>query len=645
MGQSVESFPEVQLSAANIGGIERASEVISPGVTVLVGKNATNRTSLLQAIAAALGTDSFTLKRDAEVGEATLRVGGDEYVCRLRRENSHIERECEPYLDEPELAELYAVLFGSNEIRQTVREGGDVRELIVRPLDMAEINDRIGEIVTRRREIDRQLDQYEQIDTKLEQKRAKRREYEARLDDLDDQLQSQRAELEAAQQAAEGQSQSEIEAELEAKLDTLRDLRADLEAVEENLAVERKTLESFREERDEVAEQYNALSPPDDEQLAALEERIDQLRSQKRSLGSTISELQQVIRFNDDRLSESSPLAGERETTLELTDQQTVCWTCGSEVSRDRIEQTLDRLRDLHQQHSSERNRITEEIEQAVERRSELQETQKQYDELETQLSDLEEKIQHRESTVEQLRSRRAELEARVDEVEATVADLKQDRQSEVLELQEEVSELAFERRRIGEQLDDVETEIERLNDRSGDREALETEREELSDELTELRTRVDRLETEAVEAFNTHMAEILETLEYDNIERIWLDPSQREIESGSQSLTERVFELHVVRSADDGTVYEDRFDHLSESERELVGLVVALAGYLAHDAHEKVPFMLLDSLEMVDGQRLVELADYLKEYVPYLIMVLLPDHAGAFADHETLPDHEITDI
>ncbi|MEF8937435.1 MAG: archaea-specific SMC-related protein [Halovenus sp.] len=645
MGQSVTSLPEVHLSAANIGGIERASEVIFPGVTVLVGKNATNRTSLLQAIAAALGTDNFTLKRDAEAGEATLRVGNDEYVCRLQRENSHIERDCEPYVDEPELAELYAVLFGSNEIRQTVREGGDIRELIVRPLDITEINDRIGEIVTRRREIDQRLDQYDQIDTKLERKRAKRREYEAKLDDLDDQLERKRNELEAAQRAAEGQSQSEIEAELEAKLDTLRDLRADREAVEESLAVEQKSLESFREEREEIADQYDALSPPDEEQLATLDERIDQLRNQKRSLGSTISELQQVIRFNDDRLSESSPLAGERETTPELTDQQTVCWTCGSEVSRDRIEETLDRLRELHQQHSSERNRITDEIEQAVERRSELQETQKQYDELEAQLSDLEEKIRHRQSAIERLRSRRAELEDRIDEVEATVADLKQDRQSEVLALQEEVSELAFERRRISEQLDEVEAEIEQLQDWSGDRETLETEREELSDELTELRTRVDRLETEAVEAFNTHMAEILDTLEYDNIERIWLDPSQREIEEGSQTLTERVFELHVVRAADDGTVYEDRFEHLSESERELVGLVVALAGYLAHDAHERVPFMLLDSLEMVDGQRLVELASYLKEYVPYLVMVLLPDHAAAFADHETLPDHRITDI
>jgi len=645
MAQSVESFPEVQLSAVNIGGIERASEVISPGVTVLVGKNATNRTSLLQAIAAALGTDSFTLKRDAEAGEATLRVGGDEYVCRLRRENSHIARECEPYLDDPELAELYAILFGSNEIRQTVREGGDIRELIVRPLDLGEINDRIGEIVERRREIDEQLDQYEQIDAKLEQKRAKRREYRDKVDDLDDRLQSKRAELEAAQQAADGQSQSEIEAELEAKLDALGDLRADLKAVEENLAVERKTLESFREERDEIAEQYDTLSPPDEEQLATLEERLDQLRSQKRSLGSTISELQQVISFNDDRLSESSPLAAQRETTPELTDEQTVCWTCGSEVSRDRIEQTLERLRELHQQHSSERNRITDEIERTVERRSELQETRNQYNELEAQLSELEEKIQQRESAVERLRSQRAELEERVESVEANVADLKQDRQSEVLQLQEEVSELAFERRRTNEQLDGIETEIDSLENRSGDRDTLETEREELSEELTDLRTRVDRLETEAVEAFNTHMAEILEALAYDNIERIWLDQSQRELEAGSQSLTERVFELHLVRSTDDGTVYEDRFDHLSESERELVGLVVALAGYLAHDADEQVPFMLLDSLEMVDGQRLVELADYLKEYVPYLIMVLLPDHAAAFAEHETLPDHKITDI
>ena len=50
---------------------------------------------------------------------------------------------------------------------------------------------------------------------------------------------------------------------------------------------------------------------------------------------------------------------------------------------------------------------------------------------------------------------------------------------------------------------------------------------------------------------------------------------------------------------------YEDMFEHLSEREREVTALVFALAGYLAHDVYEDVPVILLDSLEVVDAQRM----------------------------------------
>lgn len=100
-----------------------------------------------------------------------------------------------------------------------------------------------------------------------------------------------------------------------------------------------------------------------------------------------------------------------------------------------------------------------------------------------------------------------------------------------------------------------------------------------------------------------------------------------------------------MVRETADGTAYEDSLDHLSESERELVGLIVALAGFLVHDVHETVPFMLLDSLEMIDGNRLVDLVAYLEEFVPYLVVVLLPDHADAFETDRAPSHHRIIDV
>ena len=75
------------------------------------------------------------------------------------------------------------------------------------------------------------------------------------------------------------------------------------------------------------------------------------------------------------------------------------------------------------------------------------------------------------------------------------------------------------------------------------------------------------------------------------------------------------------------------------------MGLVVALAGYLVHDVHETVPFMLLDSLEMVDGDRLVNLVTYLEGFVPYLVVVLLSDHADAFETNHAPSHHRIVDV
>lgn len=649
MSQRLESLTDVTLSAENIGGITKASGTLSPGVTILVGKNATNRTSFLQSIAAALGTDYFTLKRDADAGKATLTIGNETYSRTLERGNDHVETGGDPYLDCPELAELYAVLLESNEVRRAIRNGGDIRELIVRPLDVEQINEQIAELVEERRRIDEQLAEYDRIAETLAARKTTREQYRDRLEGIEAKLEETRTALDSAEQREEA---SDVEAELESKLDTLHDAEAELEEVRENLAIERKSLESLHEERTTLAAEYDELQRPKPERLTTLEERISQLREQKQSIESTISELQKVIRFNQERIEETeSPLLGsEHEETsvvdgLDPSSVDTVCWTCGSEVSQDRIEGTVERLRTLRQDQSAERNEIVSEIDEIADTLSELEKARERHDRLESKLAETDENIERRESTVERLRRREQELEVRVEELEGSVDELKSDRHGEVLDLQEQVSKLEFERGRVREQLAEINDEIEQLQQQSADRETLENQRDALSRELEELRTRVEQIEADAIESFNDHMAAVLDALEYDNIERVWLEAIQAPIGDGRGEVTERVFELHVVRKTEDGTLYEDRIDHLSESERELVGLMVALSGYLVHDVQQKVPFMLLDSLEMVDGERLAALAEYLKEYVPYLVMVLLPDHADAFTAHENLPDHTITEI
>jgi hypothetical protein len=122
----------------------------------------------------------------------------------------------------------------------------------------------------------------------------------------------------------------------------------------------------------------------------------------------------------------------------------------------------------------------------------------------------------------------------------------------------------------------------------------------------------------------------MLEVLEYENIARIWLERTETEVRDGRRKKVKGVFELHIVRRTESGATYEDNVGNLSESEREVTGLIFALAGYLAHDVHETVPFMLLDSLEAIDSERIATLVSYLKDYTEYLIVALLPEDAQA---------------
>lgn len=61
-----------------------------------------------------------------------------------------------------------------------------------------------------------------------------------------------------------------------------------------------------------------------------------------------------------------------------------------------------------------------------------------------------------------------------------------------------------------------------------------------------------------------------------------------------------------------------------------MTGLIFALAGYLVHNVYENLPFILLDSLEAIDAERIAKLIDYLQEHAEYLIVALLPEDADA---------------
>jgi len=224
---------------------------------------------------------------------------------------------------------------------------------------------------------------------------------------------------------------------------------------------------------------------------------------------------------------------------------------------------------------------------------------------------------------VEQLRAELEAAEEKRASLEAERDDLAADR-----------DEIAAERDELATEVDRLESELSTLRE---ERDRLETRREELQSDLVECRTRLDRTAAEAVATFNDHADALVDALDYGNVTRVRLTRTTGTDRSGADVGT---FDIRVVREGDEG-VFEDSPSNLSESEREVVGLVLALAGYLVHDVSERCPFLLLDSLEAIDAERIAELVEYFADHATYLVVALLEADASAV---ETAHDR-ITEI
>ena len=630
----------VRVDVENIGGISEASATLPPGVSVLTGENATNRTSFLTALMAGLGSDRASLKGDAEEGSVTLELDGETYTRTLRRQGETVTFGGDPFLDDPELADLFAFLLESNEARRTIARGDDLRELIMRPVDTDRIDAEIESCKRERDEIDEELERIDRLETELPELESERRDTKDELESTLEELETVRASIEEFDKDIE-QSRSQKE-ELEAAFQRVRDAKSELDDLEFDLETDRSTLEDLEAERSDLRDKLADAEEPD-ESPDRLTGRIQELRDRKRTLDDTVSELGSVISFNEEMLEDEGvgvDLSAERSsgapTDELLAGDEITCWTCGSSVATDEVAATLDRLRDLRSDKLDERREIESNIDELADERSRIRE---QRDALER----AEDRLETVESEIEATEERIADLEERIEAKEEEIAELEAEAESievadheELLELHRESNELELRAESLEADVEALDTEIAEREEAIRQRDELEADREDVSKRLTDLRTRIEDLEADAVEAFNTHMETIVDILEYDNLDRIWIERRQERVREGRRKVEKTRFDLHIVRSAADGTAYEDTVEHLSESEREVTGLVFALAGYLVHDVHERLPFIVLDSLEAIDSNRIARLVEYFRTHASYITVALLPEDAAALSDEYT---------
>ncbi|MFC6963695.1 archaea-specific SMC-related protein [Halocatena marina] len=643
MSASQIEAEKMQLSVENIGGIDGTTVEFTPGVTALAGRNATNRTSLLQAIMAAFGSDHVSLKGDADQGQVDMTIGDTTYTRTPERRNGTIVTGGNPYLDDTELADLFAFLLESNEARQAVARSDDLRELIMRPVDTDAIQAEIEQLEAEQREIESNLEDLDSLADRLP-------ELEERRTTLTEQIEKKRAELEEketelAEADADVEDSRADKRELEETLDDLHDARASLDDTRFELDTQRESLEALREERAEVQGELDELPETPVGDIEEINTEIGRLRDRLRTIDTTVNELQTIIQFNEEMLEGTSREiidslrndVGNSESESEaITDQlvedseNVVCWTCGSEVPKAEIEGTLDRLQKLRSETFEERNELRSSIDDLQSDKNTLEDHQRKRDRLDRRIEQIENELEDREDRIEELISTREDLESEIERLEEDVDDLQEEDYSDILDLHKEANQLEFELGRIQSDRESVDSKIDGIEDRLEQRESLKERRDEVHTELADLRTRIEQIEEQAIEQFNEHMETVLDLLEYANLERIWIERTEHQVSQGRRTVSQRTFDLHVIRSTDSGAAYEDTVDHLSESEREVTGLVFALAGYLVHEVHESVPIMLLDSLEAIDSDRIAALIEYVADHADYLVVALLPEDASA---------------
>jgi len=627
---------QASLEVRNIGGIDETAVEFDPGITILTGRNATNRTSLLRSIMAVMGSDDASLKADADEGRVELTVGDERYVRTFTRTNGTVTTGGEPFLDDPELADLFAFLLESNEARRSVAMSGDLRELIMRPVDTDAIHAEIRELEREKSRIDDELDNLDDLKgdlPELERKRSR----------LEDDIEEKRAELAAKEGDIETldadlDETREEKRELESRLDDLREKRASLERVRSDIDLQQDSIESLTAERRELEAERDDLSAAPMGEHAELDDEITHLRERTETLEREVSDLQDVIQFNEEQLDETGSIAAHLDdeggsVTDALVDEAVVCWTCGSTVETERITSTLDQLRELRQEKLETIRTLESELSELKSERQTYRKQQQRKESIDRKLDDIAVEIEDRETQLESLREEREALNDEIEALEAEIETLESDDFGDVLDLHKEANQLEFELGRLESDLDDVTDRIATVEERLTEEDQLRSQREELNAELRDLRTRIDRIEETAVEQFNEHMAAVLDILGYENLERVWIERLERTVREGRRNVEKTLFELHIVRSTDSGATFEDTIDHLSESEREVTGLVFALAGYLVHEVYETVPFMLLDSLEAIDSERIADLVEYVTDYAEFLVVALLPEDAQALDD------------
>jgi predicted nucleic acid-binding Zn-ribbon protein len=618
---SLSSGP-LTLSIRNIGGIHDKRVTLDQGITLLTGPNATNRTSLLRAFSGALGGSAGVLRRGADTGQVTLTVDDVEYTRQYERIKNTVHSTGAPYTDDETVIDLFVSLLEDNPIRQAVRSGDNLTDLLLAPVDTDELESKIASLRSERKRVDERLNS-------IDRERKRLPKLEERRADIQEEISAIESKLDELRARTEDVDTSETESEgLESIRREFEETQTDLRRTESELETQRSIREELESDLEEIRDELAELNLRQDE-LEEVKQDIERLQGRETELSTTINELSTISKQNRDVLAGDDTIISElvlddsKVSELDPESQSIECWTCGSQVERQAITSQLEAIERLTDEKRDERREVRSKLGELRSRRDKIEQEIAQHQELTDRETEIQRGLEERADAISELVDEAESLREKLAEKQSELEAARTEDTDTELDLYEEVSDLEYERGQLEQELRDVDDDISEIEYQLGKYDELQARREDLTEELESLRSRIETIERETVETFNQQMETVLDRLAYENIARVWLERRK--------TGTDTTFDLHIVREDESGTVYEDSVDHLSESEREVIGIVVALTGYLTHDVQEQTPVLLLDSLEAIDAARIEELVECIESKSEFLVVALLEEDAAAF--------------
>ena len=593
----------------NIGGLtgEHEFELVD-GVNEVVAPNAAGKTTFVKALLALLNPKDPNvrpedlLNLDADEGYVRLVVDGDEYYRAFKRESGRvIETSSRPLASDEVFSWLLLDPFMGRLVTKVLAGDEDVTDFIDAVFRLSELR---GEI--------------ERLRGRIEELNVKRRELLEKSQDLA-RLMKEREETERKLQEKEREARA-IEVE---KVKVKEEVEKTIRELREQIASLSGRLESYRKELGETDERIKDLEA----KIAQLEERVDEFRrkhpdpeSEIKSIDKDIDDIRKTRGTHEERLAElnrANPVL-----LVAVSQRLPYCPVCG---------RPIENPESFWEARSKELGRAVEELKKSIDElnRKELElldkkgRLEREWTEIRNiegvELPSLRRRLELERDRKRKLEEEIGNIEAQIRVLEERVRELEARMPEEERRRVEELSRAASEVRALREYLDGINRRIEALGDVGRELEELQKELERAEQELRKREDELLARRRTAIDGFRRIASELARELGFAWFRSIALS------EEGGR------YVVRVVRALPSGREERQSLRQLSTSERVSIALVAVLLGLkqLADEGRyprDRLIVLADEALLAFDPERYGKVRAELGRYGRYVVVTRLAE-------------------